>query len=486
MNSGAVSSSTESFTAASPSRILRSLFDSALELRYCVLRSRTSPPGSSDDELDVLVDPDHIARFRDAARSSGFHLVPGPHGGDTLDRDHRFFYGREEHTDHRLTLDVTTGLYFDPNGGRSHRFTLTGLAEAVLAERVRRHRRFESGGTAGEFAALLHEAINRGGRRPDRLMDAVRRLAERHRAGELPDSTPFLDRRTRDAIVPPILEADEAGDVDEASVRTLRSALLRLLYRQTAARPFAYLGRRLRTYVDRIWHRRLARPVACVALAGPDGVGKSTATRAIVERTRLPRVRIRRRYFGRARTFTTRSIARVFKLAYFLVELVRVLADRPFEFPDGKLVRDCSFLAHLRLKLLQLSAICHLHRWQGPFLGEIVLLDRSILDEYARIHRGRLRRRGRALLRRAGFGTERACVLLHDRPEAIRRRSGERTCGELRARMRRQRIASVELAPIRPTETVAVDGRPLEDVVDEVETLLLERCEIWLRENTLQ
>lgn len=402
-------------------------------IRARVVRARA-------DELDVLVHSQDRERFEALLRSRGFLAVPAPaEAGRTADRDRRF------HVRDGLVVESMSVWAFDPAGGHAYRWIVPGLSEAILDTAPGRGGPFSEAPLC--LAHVLHEAINRGARRSDRLRSALVALAAADPGGEAVSR--FLGQAAADAVRKARAESLGTGPVDAVS---LVRDLCRATRRASLGQPVQHAVRRMHDLWDRAWHRRLGRRQWAISILGPDGVGKTTVANLVASGEPPPRTAWCYRYNGRPKGSGGHRVARrVVKSLWYAWERRAVGRSVPSD--------DVIRLAEIRMRRLECLAAALVRRLSGNQLLDILLQDRGTIDEAADLRTDRARARARRLIRRALPGSESCSILLVDEPEAIHARKDEKSVGEIASTVRRLRRAMAELLP--PENTVEIDIRGL-------------------------
>lgn len=375
------------------------------------------------EECDVLVDRHDRHRFDALLESLGYVVIPTPvRRGRSADRDRRFHY----HSGDGITVESMTVWAFDPAGGHSHRWIVPGLSEAILDGAP-------GGPGSGDeapyhLASVLHEVINRNGRRTERLCGALMAAAAADPMAET--ARRFLDDGAAAAIVEARRQALAGKTVE---VGPLKRRLVLSVRRASWTRPADHVERAIHGFVDRLVHRRLARRQVAVALLGPDGVGKTTVATLVAASEPPPRTRWTYRYNGRPKLSGPAVHARrLVKYALFVLERG---ADR-----SGRMSsRDLGLLAEIRLRRLEAAIGAWKLRLTGNHLVDVILFDRGTADEAAELSSPEARDRAKHLVSRRLPGSEDLVVLLSDDAQVIHARKDEKTPAEIETIYRRLR-----------------------------------------------
>lgn len=290
-----------------PARVDRTLIDRAFDAldgtAWVVLRGH---PDDARGDLDLAVDDPGLGGVREAWRSLGFaetRSMPRAHATTAA------FVAYEPDADRWILLDVTDGIAF---GG-------VYLAVADLSRALRRDGTMRRpAADDGWWLDLLHELAERRSPRPDRLERLVADLPSEAAVGP---SAPGL--RAAIDVVPGLPKALQAviavleADFDERA-RAWDAARAALGVQATT--PVA----RGRTVVERRLGRRAES--VCVALLGPDGVGKSTLAASLRGPRQRPLERIYLGLYGRGPDAVASTTIPGLGLALRLVALARARA----------------------------------------------------------------------------------------------------------------------------------------------------------------
>ena len=379
-----------------------------LSIRARVVRQRA-------EECDVLVDRRDRHRFDETLEALGYAGIPTPrHEGRSADRDRRFHF----HPDLGFTVESMTVWAFDPAGGHSHRWIVPGLSEAILDTAPGGPGPFD--GAPYHLASVLHEVINRNGRRSHRLRSALTAAAASDVTAETVRR--FLDDGAAEAIIEARRQALAGKTVEVGPLKRRLSGSVR---RASWTRPADHLQRAIHGFVDRLVHRRLGRRQVAVALMGPDGVGKTTVASLVAASEPPPRTRWTYRYNGRPKLSGPGLVAR--RLVKYVLFLLEKKADRSGRIPP----RDLGLLAEIRLRRLTAAVDALRLRLTGNHLVDLILFDRGTADEAADLASPEARERARHLISRRLPGTEDLVILLADDPEVIHARKDEKTPAEI-------------------------------------------------------
>ena len=221
----------------------------AAGLAWVLIRGEPEDPTA---DLDLIVDDPGLHRVEATWRALGLAKLAG--------RSHETFLGYDESIDMWTTLDVADELWLGPI-----RMTVAQVASrAAVEDGLRRPDPADAW-----WFALLHELADRRRPRPERihwLRSTAPVAAEagpenpelRAAIASISDLEPTL-RRMAAAL------ATGPQDVLATATHRVQAVL---------ARPRPQATRRGETMVERVLARRRNSP--CIALVGPDGVGKST------------------------------------------------------------------------------------------------------------------------------------------------------------------------------------------------------------------
>ena len=239
-------------------RVCRELFArcECAAVRYCVLRPDAFGADRHDSEIDLLVDPEQIARFRRLAGALGF--IADRAWGHA---PHSFFSIVDRTSGRRVTLDVVTDLRY----GRPVRALRCGSAVDYLARRRRTSFGYALA-PADEFRhVILHCALDKG------------EISARHWA-----RLEWL-----------AASLDEDPDVARQWVRHRRPVFWRLFRTAPISSAWRWVWGTTARRLAPVLHATAGRGVV-VALLGPDGAGKSTLADRLASSAR----RARRIYMG--------------------------------------------------------------------------------------------------------------------------------------------------------------------------------------------
>lgn len=242
-------------------------FDSA-DVAWCVLRGEQEvrrPPG----DVDLLISPLGYERARAILAANGFVRLPA-HGRGS----HSFFLTYDRATDHWLTVDVVTKLSYGP------RFSLeTHAEEACLRRRRPYGGLFVLHPDDAFWTLLLHCMLDK-------------RQFEPHHAARLKELAPVASPNGWLASLvasvgpsewPPdrILQSARRGEWGP-----LKELAPRLAWGWGSAQAWPAARRFFASHLRRLAEKPavlLHRRGMSVALLGPDGTGKSTLAREVVE-----------------------------------------------------------------------------------------------------------------------------------------------------------------------------------------------------------
>jgi thymidylate kinase len=252
--------------------VIRALHEGGI--RYCVLRDGHDLAAlERGGELDLLVEPRHLARFRRLVLALGF--VPLQHRGYA---PHRPFLGYDPERDAWLKLDVVDSVAF----GSPVRSLRTSLGAECLESRREREGVFVPAPEDEFVTLLLHCMLDKGRfdrRHRERLgflcgeiRDGARVAGHLHDYGTTNLAWPALARRIETNQWEWLLEE--------------RPVLERRLRARARLRTRA---REIRDLALRRLYRSLLRPRGVsVALLAPDGAGKSTLAAGLAQAFPLP------------------------------------------------------------------------------------------------------------------------------------------------------------------------------------------------------
>jgi hypothetical protein len=251
---------------------------------WALLRGRD---GAGEDEVDLIVPARRRDAFARAVADAGF--APWPAIGHGR---HRFFRTYDRAADRWLTLDVVDELAFGAGGA----LRLPVDVDALVG---RRTDDVIPGLAADDayWALLLHDLLDRRD-----LPDHHRARLAAVRSGVRADGPlgTAIDRAGGAGLSAALLGAMDAGDEPAARrrARAMTARIRRADFVTFARRRVgAALGARLRKP-----HAALARRGLDVAILGPDGAGKSTLARRLVETLPIPTRTIYLGLYGAGRT----------------------------------------------------------------------------------------------------------------------------------------------------------------------------------------
>ena len=306
------------------------LFDRLAEegIEYCLLRGIEELHDRTDTyEVDLLVSPGHLGRFRDVVSSLGFE--PLRSWGSS---PHQFFVKRESDPRAWIKLDVVSDLRYGPL-----RALRAGHAADYIARRHLDHGIYTLSPADELVHLLLHGVLDKGALHP------------RHRSR---------------------LQALTAGlePADWTRIESLRSGLLNRLGR----------GQRVVAFwrAVRVWTARRLRPLQAllgrrgliVALLGPDGAGKTSVATALVQSAPLT---MRQVYMGFGRRVGERGSA----LQRLLWRLASATPSEGASRARRQVQLGLRWSARLVLHLTRSLVV-----WLRRRAGQVVILDRHDYD----------------------------------------------------------------------------------------------------------
>jgi thymidylate kinase len=238
---------------------------------------------SGSCEIDLLVRPRHLSIVIDVLSERAFVMLPG--WGHA---PHHFFIAYDESTATWWKLDIVTDFRY----GRRFRCLQAGDADACLG-RCRPDHRLS---LADEFLGLLlHCLLDRGvfeGQHRARLTALHQELAKQ------PDGARTLVQTVERWLAPTITGDAVNRAIETQAWRSLilrgRATRTRLFWRAPLITGWRYLNGLSLTLVRPLLFA-VRRPGLIVALLGPDGAGKSTLARALIQEKPL---RARQIYMG--------------------------------------------------------------------------------------------------------------------------------------------------------------------------------------------
>jgi len=265
--------------------------------------------------------------------------------------------------------------------------------------------------------------------------------------------TPAFGARRARKLVRAVL-TQEWTVIESLRVRLLAGLVLRNCLR----RPWTTLGLWLGDTIRRL--RRAVHPAGVsVALLGPDGSGKSTVTRALLESADLPLYR----HYGRCIHWKPEVFPRLRERDWRPPAAVAPHA-RP---PRNPLASGAYFLVHLTEFLIGAAV----RIWPTLYVNGLVVLDRYFYDFFVDPARYRLRFPASLLEVGCRFLPSADLVFVLDAPAAtLLGRKAEVPAEEAE----RQRAAYCRLQDRLPNATVVDASQPLECVVDDIRRRLIE------------
>jgi thymidylate kinase len=407
---------------------------------FLVLRNYEQLPQFTTNDIDVLVQPAQARRAEavllDAARASGFRL-------------------------HNRANFATLALYLSQpqNGVQAHFDLFSALkwrgfdfldCQEFFARKVDRGM-FAVPHPAHEAATNLLASMLHTGQVKDKYKTSI---AAGFRAE--PNPAEELLTQTYGAALAKFLVSAGARE-DWASIEAATGKLRRaLVTRQMAGKPF-HTVQSLAGDAARLSRRWLRPPGLSVVLCGPDGCGKSTAARALVE--------------GLSGTFSVQKGKHFhWKLPVFSAK--RRAERSPASNPHGVPPRNAlSSLVYFSFHWLEFVLGSHLRLRPLTFKGGLVLIDRFYYDFFVDQRRYRLQvpdffvRLGYRCLKQPDL------VLLLDAPtEVLQRRKQEVPAAETE----RQRQAYRQVIQNLPNGVIIDAAQPVEKVADDMRKAILD------------
>lgn len=443
----------------------------AARVCYCILRDGQSLSELSDGgEVDIIVAPEHMEQLHQTLLASDFHSIPAaPVAGDSVDRNHHFYYQCDPQTGSQLTLDIISQLRFE----HKRQLELPALASRLLANRRLVDGRYIADGDEALLATLLHELLDKPQPRREKLNTIIDQITHRGVDAFLTTTAHYLPAAGTKLIGRII----RRGQYSRADKFLLIARMWAVSPRQFAIRK--QWKKEWHAFMDRCWYRRLGRRQYYLSVYGPDGVGKSTVCTLVQQHMSPPRTKITPVYAGRPKTKTARLANNLVKSCYLLSETLRYLlagsaptaqSSTPSTTPSTW--KDMTYLAEIRSIMWRLSLYGLASRLTGPYLQEIFLLDRGVLDEYSRITQPRIRERAEQLLATSSLMCA-AGVLLKDTPARIINRKQERSINELQIIYRQLQQACDELRATLSVDIIRCDGLTEKDVAQQVQQSVL-------------
>lgn len=237
------------------------------QIVYCLMRD-AQHPDAGEAELDMLVQPTHLARAADRLARLGF--LPLPSFGYA---PHRFFVTYDRQSDTWLKVDLVTQVAY----GAPVPLLYTALAQACLLHRRRAGAYFVPAPECELLTLLLHCVLDKG-----RVTPAHRQRLQTLRA-QVTDEA-WMTALLRTYWSPDARWPWLAAQIDADGWEDLLAARPAILRRRPAGQK---IGAAARSYYARSV-RKLNRALTArsprslrVALLAPDGAGKSTLVAAI-------------------------------------------------------------------------------------------------------------------------------------------------------------------------------------------------------------
>lgn len=392
------------------------------KLKYCVLRNVEELSDIVDGaEIDILVDKVDLTECCELLLSLGLMQSLSAHqANSSFDGNHYFFYAIDSETGKQITLDIVSHLGFDYR----RQFEVDGLSAEILRQSVVINRVSCANGCAALFAQLLHELLDKKGKRLSKLQDLTAKIKGVNLIEFDATVKKYFPTFGGNRVIREIVSTNQFSWIAK-----IRLYLLMIVSAPKGQRGWAFLKRERYGLEDRVWRRRLGRKQLLISVYGPDGVGKSTVCKLLQLTMFVPRTKIRLLYAGRPKGKLESVFHRVIKGGYSLLLMFQIygLSLKKIAAQD---MRDLLYLAEIRTIYFKLYLMMLKCRLKGPYLQDVFLLDRGAVDEYVRIESPFFREKASIFMRGASLNYCNSVVLV-DTPKRIRLRKKERTINEL-------------------------------------------------------